>query len=511
MKTFLMFREGDKPQENEELWGSEHIIQDLELARIIDAMAEGDDFLKRVCQNVLLRPLTDPSELTYRQDILKDCISNETTVRRIYEIVVSCLEKERRESFWFGQTNPDLIVYESAKILRILVMGFRQINRELSEATVNFISSGFRIFLDQMTRELNDSYLKSIEEKLDLLKFPNGVSVSVKLGPGNVSTNHILLGPPSNKKSISPLSRVGRGKHYTYNLPPRDEAGAQAIAEIRSESLSSIVRALKEASDSVLGFLKKLREEFAFYVGCLNLHRTVTRSGGAFCFPVPDVSGACSLSFEGLYDLSLKISTGSEIVGNSIDANGKRLLIITGANRGGKSTFLRSIGQALLMFQAGIFVPAISFRSDLRQSLFTHFKREEDRGMTMGKLDEELSRMSQILDHVSGNSMILFNESFSSTNMREGSEISFNIVSALTERGMKIIFVTHNYDFASRIEEYAESGTLFLTAERKADGERTYRIITGRPSETGYSLDLYRRIFNEDEGDGKSERALPGA
>jgi DNA mismatch repair ATPase MutS len=511
MKTFLMFREGERPLEGNESWGSEYLIQDLELAMIIDAMAEGDDFLKGVCRNVLLKPLTDPAALTYRQDILKDCISNESTVRRIYEIVVTCLEKERRESFWFGQTNPELIVYESAKILRILVMGFRQINKELSDAINKFSSSGFRKFLEQLNRELDDSYLNSIEEKLDNLKFPNGVSVSVNLGPGNVSTNHILLGPTTKRKSINPLTKVSGGKHYTYNLPPRDEAGAQAVAEIRSESVSSIVGTLKEASESVLGYMKKLREEIAFYLGCLNLHRTVTDKGGELCFPVPAPSDGFSLSFEGLYDISLKISTGSDIVSNSIDADGKSLVIITGANRGGKSTFLRSIGQAQLMFQSGIFVPATSFRSDLKDSLFTHFKREEDRGMTMGKLDEELARMSEILDHVSGNSMILFNESFSSTNMREGSEISFNIVSALKEKGLKIFFVTHNYEFASRIEEHTKSGTLFLRAERKDDGTRTYRIIAGRPSETGYSLDLYRSIFNEEEGSGESEGILHGA
>ena len=117
--------------------------------------------------------------------------------------------------------------------------------------------------------------------------------------------------------------------------------------------------------------------------------------------------------------------------------------------------------------------------------------------MTMGKLDEELARMSSIVQHLSRGSMVLFNESFSSTNTGEGSEISRNIVSALLEIGVRVFFVTHNYDFASRYQESYDSRTLFLKAERSEDGTRTYRIIEGEPSDTGHSIDLYEKIFGE--------------
>lgn len=63
--------------------------------------------------------------------------------------------------------------------------------------------------------------------------------------------------------------------------------------------------------------------------------------------------------------------------------------------------------------------------------------------MESGKLDEELSRMSGIVDHISSDSMVLFNESFAATNEREGSEIARQIVSALLEKRIKIFFVTH--------------------------------------------------------------------
>jgi MutS domain V len=74
--------------------------------------------------------------------------------------------------------------------------------------------------------------------------------------------------------------------------------------------------------------------------------------------------------------------------------------MITGANQGGKSTFLRSVGVAQLMMQCGMFVAAESLRASVVDGVFTHFKREEDATMERGKLDEELSRMSDIVDAI---------------------------------------------------------------------------------------------------------------
>lgn len=106
-----------------------------------------------------------------------------------------------------------------------------------------------------------------------------------------------------------------------------------------------------------------------------------------------------------------------------MNADERELAIITGANTGGKSTFLRSVGLSQLMMQCGMFVPAKSLSANLCDGLFTHYKREEDTTMESGKLDEELSRMSGIIENITANSMLLFNESFTATNEREGSEI----------------------------------------------------------------------------------------
>ena len=104
-----------------------------------------------------------------------------------------------------------------------------------------------------------------------------------------------------------------------------------------------------------------LRTELAFYVGCVNLHEQLARKGEPTCFPLPVAAEERRLSFRGLYDVCLALSLDQRVVGNDANADNKDLVIVTGANQGGKSTFLRSVGLAQLMMQCGMFVPADSF------------------------------------------------------------------------------------------------------------------------------------------------------
>src|SRR6266498_104663 len=185
------------------------------------------------------------------------------------------------------------------------------------------------------------------------------------------------------------------------------------------------------------------------------------------------------------------------------DHDGKSLIMITGANQGGKSTFLRSIGLAQLMMQCGMFVAAERFRAEVGDAIFTHYKREEDPTMTSGKLDEELSRMSQIVDIARPDSLLLFNESFSATNEREGAEIAGSIVQALLENDMKVCFVSHSFELAHRFHSEARDNALFLRAERQADGTRTFKLLEGEPLPTSFGEDLYQRVFKGSADDAR--------
>jgi DNA mismatch repair ATPase MutS len=128
--------------------------------------------------------------------------------------------------------------------------------------------------------------------------------------------------------------------------------------------------------------------------------------------------------------------------------------------------------------------------------------------MRSGKFDEELSRMSSTVDKMTPTSIILFNESFASTNEREGSEIARQIVRALLETGVKVFYVTHMFDLAQSFYAAKMDIALFLRAERLADGQRTFRLVEGEPLPTSYGEDLYGRIF-EAAGAASPEVTVP--
>jgi DNA mismatch repair ATPase MutS len=127
--------------------------------------------------------------------------------------------------------------------------------------------------------------------------------------------------------------------------------------------------------------------------------------------------------------------------------------------------------------------------------VFTHYRRKEDISMRSGKLDEELSRMSVIVDHVQPNALVLFNESFSATNEREGSEIARQITSALLEQNIRVFFVTHMYEFSHYYYEQHLEYSTFLRAERKSGGRRTFKLSVGEPLSTSFGEDVYNAIF----------------
>jgi len=497
MKVFLMYMDHDfnlekvlsPPNEKD-------LTQDLDLNVLLDAMAGRDKFLNEVARKVLLSRLVDPHEILYRQAILKDCLENSDIVRDFYRIADEAIAGQRDLWGWYRVSDsPDRILGSTVRVLQLLSNKLGELRALADEHAGKFESEGFKRLLGMLKSELSDEYLESIQGHLGELEFRKGTLVSARLTEGNKGTDYTLHKRP---KSGGWVQRVLTGSHarqYSYTIDDRDEFGPRMLAEMRERGMNTVANVLAQSSDHIKGFFKTLKLELAFYIGCLNLYVRLAQIGEQTCFPVPLPAGTSKLSFVGLYDPCLALRLSRKVVGNDSDANSKNLLVITGANRGGKTTYLRSVGLAQMLLQCGSFVPAESYSADLSSGIFTHFPREEDPTMKSGKLDEELMRMSQTVDHLSSGCMVLLNESFSSTNEREGSEIARELVEALVERGIKVLFVTHLFDFAVSLYEKDGRSALFLRAERNPDGQRTFRIIPGEPLQTSYGGDLYNRVF----------------
>ncbi len=505
MKAFLMYRDRDFDLRRQLPWNEQALTQDLELNTLFNAMAGGDKFLLQVAKVTALSGFdNDLGAIVYRQDVLKDCLKNPAIARGLYEIAVTAIENEKKVwSFW-GKY-PAGILSRARDVLNISIPMLKKLRAVSDAHAEKFDSQAFSTLFAMLKRELDDEYFSAIEGHLRELKFRDGVLISAELGKGNKGGNYVLRNPQDTDRSWFKRMFAPGPPAYTFHLHPRDEGGARALSELNSRGINLVANALAQSADHVLGFFNMLRIELAFYVGCLNLHEQLTEKGEPTTFPVPVSSGERRHSFRGLYDVCLTLTVQEPLVGNDANADGKDLVIITGANQGGKSTFLRSIGLAQLMMQCGMFAPAESFSCNICDGVFTHYKREEDVNMQSGKLDEELGRMSDIVDHMTPNALVLCNESFAATNEREGSEIARQITSALLERGIKMFFVTHLYDFAQRWFDKRMENILFLRAERQPDGVRTFKMIEAEPLGTSYGPDLYRRIFNT--GQESPERA----
>jgi DNA mismatch repair ATPase MutS len=336
-----------------------------------------------------------------------------------------------------------------------------------------------------------------VRDHIQRLRFRDGVLISARLGAGNTGRGYTLLKRAPRRRGLAGRIFGDARPSYSYRIPERDEAGGKALAELRVRGINLVANALAQSTDHIQSFLVRLREELAFYVGCLNVHDELTRIGAPTCFPTAEEQDRPEFSSTGLYDVGLSLNTGRPVIGNDLRADGKPLVMITGANQGGKSTFLRSVGLAQLMMQCGMFVPAESFRASVRTGLFTHYKREEDASMTSGKFDEELGRMSRLAEGLRPGALILFNESFAATNEREGSEIARGIIRALLESGVRVFFVTHQFELADGFYRQDAQHTLFLRAQRLADGRRTFRLEEEAPLPTSFGRDLYAQIFEE--------------
>lgn len=504
MKVFLMFRDHDFSLEEGVPANAEELIQDLELNTLFHAMADEDEFLLAVAKTAVLASLRDQGTISYRQKVLADCLEAPEIARELYAISVEAIEHEKHIWGWFSLTSPDSLLHRSIEALGLFLASFERLRKLSDEHGSRFQSEGFRWFFAMITQELDNAYLQVVKDHLGRLQFPNGILMSADLG-GDLRGNNYTLHKLDVKKRrwfeqvqewVGQITNKNESG-LSFEVDPRDEAGFRALEALRTEGIIHVAAALAQSSDHILSFFKALQLELGFYIGCLNLKEKLAAKNEPICWPAPRPAEMKALRCQGLYDVCLSVNIVDRVVGNDIAGDNKDLIVITGANRGGKSTLLRSLGLAQLMMQCGMFAPAQTFEANVCQGVFTHFKREEDAGMKSGKLDEELSRMNAIVERISPGCLLLLNESFASTNEREGSEIARQIVRALLEMNVKVFYVTHMYDLAQGFFRDRRDSFLLLRAERLDDGTRTFRLLEGEPLPTSHGEDLYRRIFDQ--------------
>jgi DNA mismatch repair ATPase MutS len=498
MKVHLLYEAQDFDFEAALPPGHEALIDDLELAIPLGAMASGDKFLAEVSRKVLLTSLHDPQAIRYRQQVLADCLAQPGIIREMYAVAVGALQ-DKRELWWGGYggnyQGPSSNLSGAVGHLEGYVARLRQLRKIADDHAGKLRSDGLRTLFTTLQHELDEEYFEEISYHLKQLRFRAGVLISAELDRDNSGINFVLRAPVDARRPWwKERLGIGTRSSYSFTLPPRDEAGAKILEDLTGRGINLVANAAAQSADHIGSYFTMLRAELAFYVSCLNLADRLAAKGVPTTVPEPAQPSTLAFSCTDLRDTCLELQTGSPVVGNDVAADGKSLVIITGANSGGKSTFLRSVGLAQLMMQCGLFVTAQAYQANVARGIFTHFIRQEDPGMVSGRLDDELRRISAIADQIGPHCLVLFNESFAGTNEREGSEIGHQVVRALLDAQVKVFFVTHRFDFAERFRRQHARSTLFLRAERQPDGSRNYKLAVKDPLPTSFGEDLYYRL-----------------
>ena len=543
MNCFLLYRDREWTGA-QKYFDAKSIVQDLGLKTLytnagkdvefengtVKKIKEQDPFITDTMSRVMVCPLTTKEEISYRQKILKDCLKNENVIKELYKAAAQLIaewDKLGRKSGYSGKSDVAGWTVSQIHLSALFVKGLKSLKKTLKGHTVLFESEGLKELAKRLNEEFSDEYERKIEKLLQDISFyisdseeKDGVVyvhipriiLKGKLGPGlkfeNVELEDVGSGAVKYRNPKSTIAKIMEFKNslntnsFSSKMTPIIE---KQIVEMEQNTVNYAASFLRAFIDRFSTFFDQLLFQTAFYRGAVNLTHHMQRMGLDYCFPT--VVGLKDLTFIELKEFVMCMEQRVNAVGNTCSINNKNLMIITGANQGGKSTFLRSVGIAQVMMQAGLQVAAESFSSGLFSSIFTHFTRREDSAMNSGRLDEELSRMSTIIDHVDKASLVLLNESFATTTEIDGSVIAYDIIKALNEAGVKIITVTHLLSFARKmyaeseetLKEKGHSDITFFCAERKSDGVRTYKMIQSVPELTSFGLDLYESVIGKPE------------
>lgn len=499
-------------------WNTDALIHDFGLDALFAAAAgEADDVFVTVRRELLTGPSNALDTILYRQAMLRDALAHAETVRALHALAAETVAEHRRHFLGhLSRDYPDTVLRWAIDLLRASLGLIERLRALAADRGGGFEAPGWRRFFAMIESDLNETYVAELAGQLDALRMRDGVALSAALGDGNRFEDYRLHEPLVRdltwfqrllRRWFPSFFKEEEGR-FGFSVAPSDESGNRALREFRNRGIAIAARALGEAATHIRDFFETLQAETAFYVGCATLHEQLAVSGLATC--IPDMTRAApALQCEGLYEPSLGLALKSGVVGNSVDADGATLIVITGANQGGKSTLLRALGVAQLMAQCGMFVAADFYAASLVPALASHYKREEDTALASGKFDEELARMSEIVDHFQPGLLLLCNESFASTSEREASDVADGVIETLRKVGARVIFVTHLYEYAHDAAERDDPASLFLRAARDETGQRSFNLTPGTPLRTSFGEDLYRRIFGAATPARSQERRAP--
>lgn len=393
--------------------------------------------------------------------------------------------------------------------------GFPELKKDIEETmskarTLRSITLG--VNLDNMLRpqsvgviSLND---KPFTDSGLIRRFMNFASNQSELNHGTDVSGFTSF-HPANPSTVS----FGLGKSVigAQNDTLRFENSGLTGADPMSDALKKVVTdILKRTVNNIKSVLHKytnvsgysfvtLMPQIVFYIRFAELCDKIIAKGLPLAKAeiTPKENRSCDI--KGIYNVKLAIKAinggDSDIVLNDFKFDeSARIYILTGPNRGGKTTITQAVGLAYLLAQNGIYVPAESATISPCDNIYTHFPADENETVDLGRLGEESKRLSEIFSSATKHSLLLLNESLATTNVAEGLYIAKDVVKSMRYLGVCSVFNTHMHELARSLEEVNSATEGDSKVESMVtgveNGQRSFKIFIAPPQGVSYAKDI---------------------
>ncbi len=453
---------------------------DLHLDQIVAAVLTGREEYE--LEAVFWQPLHDLWSIRYRHEIVRDLQHSDVNaavttfadrmrhVRR-HLAQIEKLHYPRQRERWLLEA------------IEVYCHAVRQITAQLADASVH--STGLRELRAYLGDYVASAPFTSLEAETEaLLAALSEVRYAIHVRDARVRVSRYEDQPDLTAEVQATFDRFRQGPAKDYRARFRQHADMNhveaqildLVAALHPDTFAKLHDYWARNRDSLDATIVRFDREVQFYLAYLE-HVERLRGAGLE-FSLPDVTNdSKEVQVRQGFDLSLAAKLANQdatVVCNDLSLTGaERILVVTGPNQGGKTTFARMFGQLHHLAALGLPVPARAARLPLPDRLFTHFEKEESLQTFRGKFEDELVRIQRILQHASGDSVLIMNESFGSTTLRDallvGSEIARQIISL----DALCVFVTFVDELASLSDATV---SMMSTVEPDEPARRTYKI-----------------------------------
>lgn len=392
--------------------------------------------------------------------------------------------------------------------------GFPDLKKDIDETLAraqSFKSITLGVNLDSLLRpktvgviSLND---KHFTDSGILRRFMNFANHESELHQGNDVTGFISFHPANPSTSGLGFGKMVTGAQNDVNQVFTSElTGADPLSDALKRVVTDILRRTVNDIKSMLnkyininGYsFVSLMPEIIFYIRFAELCDKIKQKNLPICKAEVISKDNRSCEIKDIYNIKLAIKAvngeDNQIVTNDFDFDeDKRIYILTGPNRGGKTTITQAVGLAFLLAQNGIYVPCSSMRFSPCDNIFTHFPADENDTVDLGRLGEESKRLSDIFKIATRYSLILLNESLATTNVAEGLYIAKDVIKAMRYLGVRSVFNTHMHDLARNLDEVnsIEGSSKIESMVTGVDhGQRSFKIFIAPPQGISYAKDI---------------------